>query len=80
VNLKSYLTTMDVAQSLRCSVSTLKRWRRRLQGPPWVLIGFRSVRYPAAGLEAWMSSRARVGGGSPASQQTSRVSHGSSLS
>jgi len=80
VNLKSYLTTMDVAQSLKCSVSTLKRWRRRLQGPPWVLIGFRSVRYPAAGLEAWMSSRARVGGGSPASQQTSRVSPGSSLS
>jgi len=57
MNLTAYLTTTDVAQSLKCSVSTLKRWRRGAQGPHWVQIGSRSVRYPVADLEAWMSRR-----------------------
>jgi len=48
------LTPDELAEKIRIPVGTLKRWRLRKQGPPWVRWG-KHVRYPVAGVESWMA-------------------------
>lgn len=52
-----YLTEKAVAEMLNVSKYTLRTWRNRGEGPPAVLLGPRTPRYPRAGLEQWLASR-----------------------
>lgn len=49
-------TTDEVAAYLRVAAKTVRNWRSRGEGPPAVLVGG-AVRYPLAGIEAWLASR-----------------------
>lgn len=57
------LTPAEVQERLRMARSTLTYWRATNQGPPWIRLGKASIRYPAAGLDAWIA--AQGGGGEP---------------
>ena len=39
------------------TVDTLKRWRRKKKGPPYVRIDSQRVRYPQDKLEQWLEER-----------------------
>jgi excisionase family DNA binding protein len=47
-----YLTEAEVAELLKVSVGTLRRWRREGTGPPALRLG-RGVRYLRRDLDAW---------------------------
>lgn len=47
-----YLTSPQLAERLGVATITVKVWRQRRKGPPYVKIG-RSVRYRVADVEAW---------------------------
>jgi hypothetical protein len=50
------LTTEEVAGLLRNKPSTLKYWRHRHQGPPWIhLPGSNQILYRRSDLETWMA-------------------------
>lgn len=49
------LTTDDVAERLRLTPRTVKAWRARGRGPEPVRIGYRTVRYRAADVDAWLA-------------------------
>ena len=51
------LTTQEVADRIRVHPVTLARWRAAGTGPAFVRVG-RSIRYPAAELDAWLARRA----------------------
>ena len=48
------LTTRVVAEELGVSESLLKRWRSTGQGPRFVMLGARMVRYRRADLQTYM--------------------------
>lgn len=50
-----YLTTQDVQDELHVGGSTLRGWRMRGYGPPWIRIGD-LIRYPKSALEAWLAA------------------------
>jgi excisionase family DNA binding protein len=50
------LTREELAAVLGCSVSTLNKLAMGTAGPPYVRIG-RRVRYPSAGVQAWLRTR-----------------------
>lgn len=52
-----YLDPRAVAARYGISESTLERWRATGDGPPFVRIGPRCVRYRAADCEAWAAAR-----------------------
>jgi predicted DNA-binding transcriptional regulator AlpA len=54
-------TEKEVEAVTGLRVKTLQAWRRTQQGPPWVRLGRRCVRYPSAELHQWVSSQ--PGGG-----------------
>lgn len=56
-NIEPLLTPDEVAQMLGMKPSTLVRWRRLKQGPPYVRVGHRTVRYQPEAVRAWMDSR-----------------------
>jgi predicted DNA-binding transcriptional regulator AlpA len=47
------LTPRQLAEQFKCSLATLKRWRRRGEGPPWFHFGV-GIRYVEADVEAWV--------------------------
>ena len=49
------LTTNEVSRRLRVSREKLRRWRREGDGPPFVKIGPRTVRYRASEVEQFLS-------------------------
>jgi hypothetical protein len=50
------LTPEELAAQLKCSTSTLKRWRRQQIGPPWIrAISGGGVRYPVRGFTDWIT-------------------------
>ncbi len=52
---KLLLTERDLARVLALKPTTLQEWRSRGYGPPYLrLSGLRMVRYPTAGLKAWI--------------------------
>lgn len=48
-----YYTPAELAAYLQKSVYTLKTWRARQTGPPYLKVGG-SVRYPKLEVEAWL--------------------------
>lgn len=59
------LTSGEVAEMLRVSVSTLARWRSSDQGPPFVQIEG-SIRYQREAVQKWIDDRT-LGGALPVS-------------
>jgi predicted DNA-binding transcriptional regulator AlpA len=57
------LTPKDAANFLRLSLSWLAKARMRGDGPPYVKIGRRSIRYREEALVQWLKSRARLSTG-----------------
>ena len=55
------LKELEVARWLRRSVGTLRNWRSRSEGPPFIKEGA-SVVYLRSDVVEWLASR-RVGGG-----------------
>jgi excisionase family DNA binding protein len=55
---ETYLTPREAAVYLRTSPSTLAKRRLQGNGPCFVRLGGRAVRYRRADLDAWMSASA----------------------
>jgi hypothetical protein len=53
--LADYLTEDEQAAALGLTVRTLRSWRQRGEGPPFVKVGKR-VFYPIAGNAAWLKA------------------------
>ncbi|MEK7752847.1 MAG: helix-turn-helix domain-containing protein [Acidobacteriota bacterium] len=51
----THLTDTELARRWRLSVSTLRKWRLRGGGPPFVRLG-RAVRYDLRTLENWLAA------------------------
>ena len=51
-----FLTTRDVAAILSLNPQTVIEWRRGRNGPPWVRIGQKAIRYRRSDLEAWIAT------------------------
>ena len=47
------LTEAEVADYLRISLATIRRWRAEGTGPPWLRVG-RGIRYSRRSLDAWV--------------------------
>jgi excisionase family DNA binding protein len=58
------MTEDEAADYLRVSARTLRRWREdgTDEGPAWVRLGPKMVRYTRATLDMWLSSREWGGG------------------
>jgi hypothetical protein len=54
------LTPDEVAKMLRVHQQTLRRWRADMEGPPFVILSERIIRYPAEGLRDWVDSNWRT--------------------
>jgi hypothetical protein len=53
--LADYLTEPELAKQLRVSIRTLRNWRARQSGPPFVKVAKR-VEYPRSGVPPWLAS------------------------
>lgn len=53
-----YLTAKELSARLRRPDGTLRNWRYRRFGPPWIKLG-KEVLYPLAGVEKWELERMR---------------------
>lgn len=51
-----FLTEAELAAYLILAPATLKRWRNKRKGPPYIHAGD-SVRYPRQALEEWLAER-----------------------
>lgn len=58
---REWLRDLDLAAWLGVGVSTLRQWRHRRVGPPFVHLG-RCVRYRRVEVERWLAERAAVEG------------------
>jgi predicted DNA-binding transcriptional regulator AlpA len=52
------LSEPATARALQISRATLRAWRSRGAGPPWLRVGPRLVRYDVAALRQWIEERA----------------------
>jgi hypothetical protein len=50
----------EVARYLRVDKETLRRWRRQRTGPPVILCGRATPRYPENGLIIWMRDNTQL--------------------
>jgi excisionase family DNA binding protein len=53
------LTVAEVADLLRTSDRTLRRWREEGIGPAYVRIGARYIRYRRSSVMAWLEAQER---------------------
>jgi predicted DNA-binding transcriptional regulator AlpA len=51
------LTTKQAAQRLGMCAKTLRRWRTKRGGPPYLRYGPKNTVYPEAKLEEWLAKR-----------------------
>jgi excisionase family DNA binding protein len=49
------MTTKQAAEYLAMSHKTLEDWRRKGEGPRFIKVGSRSVRYRQSELDAWIT-------------------------
>lgn len=49
------LDTAEVAQILRVTSHTVREWRKKGDGPPWIRLPSGTIRYPRKDLEQWLS-------------------------
>lgn len=61
MNSNQPLTEHQAASFLQLSPNTLRQWRSRKCGPPYIKLGAGSIRYLMADLESWVLSQERVG-------------------
>ena len=62
-----FLTENQVLQQFPVSKYSLRAYRKKGIGPPWVRVaGGRKIFYPARGLASWIRSLSGGGGGAPA--------------
>lgn len=56
---KPFMSTEELAALLDVDPSTIRRWRTvpPLQGPPFIQISDRVVKYATADVEQWLSAR-----------------------
>lgn len=62
-NFQRLLITSVVAERLGLAEQTLRTWRMRGEGPPWIRLSDSpsgAVRYPEDGLHEWLESRERA--------------------
>jgi hypothetical protein len=52
------LTRREVAEVLGFQTATLARWAWKKEGPPFIKVGKKSVRYRASELREWVLHRA----------------------
>lgn len=57
----AYYTTGELATRMRVAEQTLRHWRMKREGPPFVNFG-RRVLYPAKGFEKWEAKQTQGGG------------------
>ena len=62
--MSEYLTTMEAAEALKMSASTLSKMRSRQEGPPYSKLGA-TVRYRREDLDAWASTNLVTPDGKP---------------
>ena len=53
------LTEAEVAEMLRVSQRTVRRWRNEGSGPPALRVG-RRIRYRRSAVEAWLDRRGQA--------------------
>lgn len=58
-NETEFLTPPEVAKVLRVDKQTLKLWRYKKVGPPWMRIGTRTVLYRRSSLVAFIEAAER---------------------
>lgn len=51
------LTPTEVCELLSVTPETLRMWRKRRQGPSYVKLGHRTVRYWKHDVEAWVATK-----------------------
>jgi hypothetical protein len=51
------LMTFELACFLRISTWTVRDWRRRGVGPPFLKLSRKTIRYPKVALEEWLRGR-----------------------
>jgi predicted DNA-binding transcriptional regulator AlpA len=49
------LDTAAVAQLLSVTPHTVREWRKKGEGPPWIRLPSGTYRYPRTDLEKWLS-------------------------
>lgn len=56
---RPFMSTEDLAALLDVDTSTIRRWRtaRPCQGPPFIQISDRVVKYATTDVERWLSAR-----------------------
>ena len=59
------LTPKEAAHRLKLSASWLAKSRMRGDGPPYIKVGPRAIRYAEAALAQWMKSRQRLSTSEP---------------
>jgi hypothetical protein len=52
--LADYLTEHELAQQVRRSVATVRRWRQARIGPPFTLLGKKEFIYHREGARSWL--------------------------
>jgi hypothetical protein len=50
------LSPVEAARRLRLQPRTLKAWRLRQQGPPYIVVSRQCVRYRARDLNTWVAA------------------------
>ena len=51
------LTEQQVAEELNVTTRTLQRWRNSGDGPPFIRLGVRGVRYTRGGVRGYLAGR-----------------------
>jgi predicted DNA-binding transcriptional regulator AlpA len=54
-----YVDDKTLAKTIGMSLETVQQWRTRDEGPPFVRVGPRCVRYRASDVREWMASNTR---------------------
>ena len=56
-NLSTYVPTTVAAEILGLAPNTLRLWRQRGGGPPYIRVGPKICRYSVEALRAWLDAR-----------------------
>jgi predicted DNA-binding transcriptional regulator AlpA len=56
---RNLISETDLATRPNLSVKTLRGWRRRGEGPPFLRLGRRSVRYELTAVDKWLARSLR---------------------
>ena len=67
MRLKKYLSTQEVSEEYGIGKSTLEQMRCRGEGPAYIKVSARMVKYTRADIEAWLDShrKATIDSGPP---------------